>query len=100
MNLFQINNLTKTYGDKMIFDDVSLHIGSEDKIGVIGVNGAGKSTLLKIIAGIDTGDSQEIIKSSNLTVEYLGQSMDLDPGLTVLEQVFKSDSQVVHLVGE
>lgn len=100
MNLFQINNLTKTYGDKMIFDDVSLHIGSEDKIGVIGVNGAGKSTLLKIIAGIDTGDSQEIIKSSNLTVEYLGQSMDLDPELTVLEQVFKSDSQVVRLVGE
>ena len=100
MNLYQINNLTKTYGDKMIFDDVSLHIGSEDKIGVIGVNGAGKSTLLKIIAGIDTGDSQEIIKSSNLTVEYLGQSMDLDPELTVLEQVFKSDSQVVRLVGE
>ncbi len=100
MNLFQINNLTKTYGDKIIFDNIALNINSEDKIGVIGVNGAGKSTLLRIIGGLDTGDTQDIMKSSSLTIEYLGQAMELDSDLTVLEQVFKSDSKIVRLVGQ
>lgn len=100
MNLFQINNLSKSYGDKWIFKDSSLNISSEDKIGLIGVNGAGKSTLLRIIAGLDKGDSQDIIRANNLNIEYLDQNLDLDPQLTVIEQVFKSESKLVKLVGQ
>lgn len=100
MNLLQITNLTKTYGDKMIFDDASLNINSGDKIGIIGINGAGKSTLLKILAGYETADNQEIMKASSLSIEYLGQSLGLDPELTVIEQVFSSESKLVKLVGQ
>lgn len=100
MNLYQIDKLYKTYGDKKLFEDVSLSIEHDDKIGVIGINGAGKTTLLNIIAERDSPDKIEIIKSSKIVIEYLSQNPEIQEELTVLEQIFKSDSPIVKLVGK
>lgn len=100
MNLLQITNLSKTYGDKMIFDQAAININAGDKIGIIGINGAGKTTLLKIIAGLETADAQETIRANGIHIEYLDQNLELNPELTVIEQVFNSESKIVKLVGE
>ena len=100
MNLYQIDKLRKAYGDKVIFDDVSLSIEHDDKIGIIGVNGAGKTTLLNVITGKDSPDNIEVIKSGKIRMEYLPQNPDISEELTVIEQIFRSESPVVKLVGE
>lgn len=61
MVLLTAENIRKSYGTRVIFDDISFSIHEGDKIGVIGVNGTGKSTLLKIIAGVDQADSGSIV---------------------------------------
>lgn len=100
MNLYQIDKLRKAYGDKVIFDDVSLSIEHDDKIGIIGINGAGKTTLLNVITGKDSPDNIEVIKSGKIRMEYLPQNPDISEELTVIEQIFRSESPVVKLVGE
>ena len=100
MNLYQIDKLRKAYGDKVIFDDVSLSIENDDKIGIIGINGAGKTTLLNVITGKDSPDNIEVIKSGKIRMEYLPQNPDISEELTVIEQIFRSESPVVKLVGE
>lgn len=100
MNLYQIDKLYKTYADKKLFEDVSLSIEHDDKIGVIGINGAGKTTLLNIIAEKDSADNIETIKSGKIALEYLSQNPDIQEELTVLEQIFRSESPVVMLVGK
>ena len=68
MNILNIEHISKIYGEKVIFDDVSLGIHSGDKIGVIGVNGTGKTTLLKIIAKINEPDKGQIICGNGIRV--------------------------------
>ncbi len=100
MNLYQIDKLKKVYGDKVIFDNVSLSIEHDDKIGIIGINGAGKTTLLNIITERDSADNIEVIKTGKIRIEYLPQNPEISEELTVLQQIFKSESPVVKLVGE
>ena len=66
MNILNIEHISKIYGEKVIFDDVSLGIHSGDKIGVIGVNGTGKTTLLKIIAKINEPDKGQIMEMESV----------------------------------
>ncbi|MBO5468600.1 MAG: ABC-F family ATP-binding cassette domain-containing protein [Lachnospiraceae bacterium] len=87
MNILNIENVTKVYGDKVLLQEVSLGINEGDKIGVIGVNGCGKSTFLKMIAGISTPDSGNIIKKNQASVAYLAQNTEFDPGDTILHYV-------------
>lgn len=74
MNLLSAENISKAYGEKIIFDNLTFGIDSGDKIGVIGVNGTGKSTLLKILAGLDTADSGKVITMKGLRLGYLPQT--------------------------
>ena len=87
MNILNIENVTKVYGDKVLLQEVSLGINEGDKIGVIGVNGCGKSTFLKMIAGISTPDSGNIIKNNQASMAYLAQNTEFDPGDTILHYV-------------
>ena len=87
MNILNIENVTKVYGDKVLLQEVSLGINEGDKIGVIGVNGCGKSTFLKMIAGISTPDSGNIIKNNQASVAYLAQNTEFEPGDTILQYV-------------
>ncbi len=100
MNILSAEGISKSYSEKILFNNISLGIGEGDKIGLIGVNGTGKSTLLKVIAGIETVDTGNIIKSNKVRVGYLEQSPAFEPGTTVLQQVFNGHSPVMMLLRE
>jgi ATP-binding cassette subfamily F protein uup len=98
MIIASIENLKKTYGVKTLFDHISFNISDQDKIGVIGVNGSGKTSLLKIIGNLDTPDAGEVLFFGSKRVEILPQDPDLDPNITVLNQVFCANSPEMNLV--
>ena len=100
MVLLTAENIRKSYGTRVIFDDISFSIHEGDKIGVIGVNGTGKSTLLKIIAGVDQADSGTIVTMNGMRIGYLSQSPVFVDGTTVLQQVFRGENPQLALVRE
>ncbi|GGC97213.1 putative ABC transporter ATP-binding protein YfmR [Thalassobacillus devorans] len=95
MSLLQVENLTKTYGDKTLFDHISFTISQNQRIGLIGVNGTGKSTLLKVLAGLDSKEAGDMKHAKDFRIEYLHQEPKLDPDLTVLEQIYYGDSEIM-----
>lgn len=89
MNILNAEKISKTYSEKVLFDKVVLGVNKGDKIGVIGVNGTGKSTFLKIIAGIEEPDAGEIVSGRGVTVSYLAQAPQFNPGDTIVGYVIK-----------
>jgi len=87
MNILNAEHISKTYGEKNIFNNASLGIHEGDKIGVLGANGAGKTTLLKIVAGIEEPDQGEVVQGRNLKIRYLSQNPVFDNEQSVLEAV-------------
>lgn len=81
----QIEKLTKSYGDRILFEDLTLGVYQGDKIGIIARNGAGKTTLLNIISGREDYDSGNVVFRNGLRVGYLEQVPPLDSGMTVLD---------------
>ena len=100
MNLMTLENISKSYSEKILLKNISLGINEGEKIGIIGVNGTGKSTLLKIIAGVEVPDDGTIIKANRVRVEYLPQNPDYNEDFTVLQQVFKGTSNEMKLLLE
>lgn len=93
MNVLNIEHVSKIFGEKRIFDDVSYGIHEGDKIGIIGINGTGKTTLLKIIAGIEEPDEGQIIMQKGLRITYLPQNPEFPEGATVLSYVIDGKFQ-------
>lgn len=87
MNIINIEHVSKIFGEKKIFDDVSYGIHEGDKIGIIGINGTGKTTLLKMIAGLEETDEGEIIYQNGLRITYLPQNPEFPKDATVLSYV-------------
>ena len=87
MNVLNIEHVSKIFGDKKIFDDISYGIHDGDKIGIIGINGTGKSTLLKIIAGEEETDEGQVISQNGLRITYLPQMPDIPKGAIVQDYV-------------
>lgn len=85
VSYLQIESLTKSIGDRVLFADITLGIYEGDKIGIIAQNGTGKSTFLNILAGKEDYDSGNIVYTNNLRVGYLPQNPDFDPQISVLE---------------
>ncbi len=103
MNLLTIENMSKSYTERMLFDNVSLGISEGEKIGVIGVNGTGKSTLLKMIAGLEEPDSGTITRGKKVRIGYLSQTPVFDDKLTILQNVVlnqKAEEEYRNLEGE
>ena len=88
MNILNIEHVSKVFGEKTIFDDVSFGIQEGDKIGIIGINGTGKTTLLRMIAGVEEPDSGQIIKQNGIRLAYLSQHPSFPEGATVLSYAF------------
>lgn len=94
MNILNIEHVSKYFGDRTIFDDISYGIHSHDKIGIIGINGTGKTTLLRILAGIEEPDEGQVIRGNGIRLAYLPQNPEFPEGATVLSYVAEgSDEQ-------
>lgn len=100
MNLMTLENISKSYSEKKLLENISLGINEGEKIGLIGVNGTGKSTLLKIIAGVEESETGNITKTNGIRIEYLPQNPTYNENSTVLEQVFNGTSEELKLLGE
>ena len=91
MNLLTVDNITKAYSERKLFDGASFFLGEGEKIGVIGVNGTGKSTLLKIVAGMEEPDEGKVIQANHVVIRYLPQEPEFDADDTVIEGVLKGN---------
>lgn len=89
MNILNIEHVSKIFGDKTIFDDISLGVHQGDKIGVLGVNGTGKSTLLKVIAGLEVPDDGDVIFGRGIRTAFLPQNPEFPDGAKVLSYVIE-----------
>lgn len=94
MNILNIEHVSKLYGAKKVFDDVSYGIHEGDKIGIIGINGTGKTTLLKMIAGLEETDEGQIIRQNGLRITYLPQNPEFPEGATVFSYVSDGNHDV------
>ncbi len=103
MNLLTLEHVSKSFTDRMLFDDISLGINEGDRIGVIGINGTGKSTLLKIIAGELEADTGTITRGKTVKIAYLPQTPVFDDTKTILENVVfgkQAEEEYRNLTGE
>lgn len=98
MNIMTVEHISKSYGEKVLFEDASFGMADQDKIGIIGVNGTGKSTFLRVIAGLEPPDEGQISIGNSVRVRYLAQNPDFDPGMTVLQQVFQGQDPQMKIV--
>ncbi|WP_219835259.1 ABC-F family ATP-binding cassette domain-containing protein [Paenibacillus sp. R14(2021)] len=98
MHVLTVDHISKSYGEKILFQDVSFGVEMGDKIGIIGVNGTGKSTFLQVVAGIEPPDSGSILVVGGTTVRMLAQDPQFDPEETVLEHVLGGDSAPMQAV--
>ena len=91
-----VEDLGKSYGEKVLFSHVNLNINDNDKIGIVGVNGTGKSTFLRTVAGKLTADTGRMVAMRNLRISFLEQSKDFAMENTVLMEVFKGDTPLMR----
>jgi len=98
MNLVSIDKLSKTMGDKTLFEDISFGLDLGQKTALIGVNGCGKSTLLKIIAGREKADSGTLALNKECRINYLAQLPEYNPEDTIIEHIMSGDSVLVRLI--
>ena len=97
MNLVTAEHLTKSYTERLLFDDTGFSIQEGDKIGLIGINGTGKSTLLRMTAGLEEPDSGTIVRGSRLDIRFLSQNPVFRPGETALEAVLRENEGRGHV---
>ena len=92
-----VNNVSMQFGSRVLFKEVNLKFQKDNCYGIIGANGAGKSTLLKIFAGIQNPTSGQVSRSSDITIGYLPQTMNLSDCCTAKEEVQKAFSHIDEL---
>lgn len=97
MNLVTIEHLTKSYTERLIFDDTDFSINEGEKIGLIGINGTGKSTLLKIVAGLEEPDKGIVVRGRNLDMRYLPQNPKVTEGDTIIESILRDNEGHPHI---
>ena len=96
MSLITIEHLTKSYTERLLFDDTAFSINEGEKVGLIGINGTGKSTLLKIAAGLEEPDDGSVVRRRNLYIRYLPQIPAFTAGDTVLDAIVRDNRDEPH----
>jgi ABC transport system ATP-binding/permease protein len=96
--LLSVENLSKDFRFKPLFENASFNIGWTDRVGLIGVNGSGKTTLLRIIAGEEKQDAGKVIFADGKIIGYLPQNPQFDPEETVLDALFSRSGEVMQLI--
>lgn len=100
ISFLQVENLSKRFGEQLLFEGISFGIGKNQKTALIAKNGMGKSTLLQIIAGKDTPESGSVIFRNDISIGFLEQNPDLNDNNTIFEEVFSSDSLILNIIKE
>ncbi len=98
MNIFQANDISKAYGEKVLFEGISMSISQGQKVALIARNGTGKTTLLNIIAGKDQPDQGKCTCKNDLRLAYLPQDPVFEPGLTVAEALLTADNEQTRTI--
>jgi ABC transport system ATP-binding/permease protein len=98
MNIVSLENVSKNYGFKPLFENVTLGLEDRDKVGIIGANGSGKTTFLRILAGLEEPDTGRVVRAKGKSLAYLSQNPPYDENLTVLETIFASSSGVMQTI--
>ncbi len=98
MNILTVENVTKSYGEKLLFENVSFGISTGQKIALIAKNGTGKTSLIRIITALEQPDSGKISKGTNIKISYLPQNPLMNLSISVLDYLFESESPIVRLV--
>ncbi|MEP2239692.1 MAG: ABC-F family ATP-binding cassette domain-containing protein [Maribacter sp.] len=98
MNLLTVENISKAYGEHVLFDNLSFGINKDQKIALIAKNGTGKTSILNILSGADTPDSGQVNYRKSTRVSFLAQEPKMDPDLTVEETIFASDNEVLQVI--
>ena len=97
-SILQIEGITKSFGDRTLFADVTLGIGEGEKIGLIAKNGTGKSTLMKIIAGVEPADSGEVVMRNGVRMGHLEQVPEMDKNLSVIDTFLDDGSERASII--
>jgi len=98
MNYLSVEDLSKMYGEKVLFSHLTFGLSRGDKVGLIARNGSGKTTLLRVLAGEEEPDSGTVVFRKDIKVGLLMQEVHFEPSLTVLDAVFASDSELFRVV--
>ncbi|SHI46037.1 ATP-binding cassette, subfamily F, uup [Arenibacter nanhaiticus] len=98
MNLLTVENISKSFGELVLFSDISFGINKDQKIAFIAKNGSGKTSILNILSGKDTPDTGQVNSRKGIRISFLEQEPDLDPNLTIEETIFASDNEVLKVI--
>ena len=100
MNYISVEQISKSYGERLLFQDISFGINKDQKIAFVAKNGSGKTSILNIIAGLDTADSGQVVSRKDISIAYLAQSDDLDNSLTIEETIFATDNKILSIINQ
>ncbi|HNW97419.1 MAG TPA: ABC-F family ATP-binding cassette domain-containing protein [Bacteroidales bacterium] len=98
MIYLQVENISKSFGEKLLFKNISFGVHKDQKIALIARNGTGKSTMLKIIAGLESKDTGSIVFRNDISFTYLDQNPEFNESLSVLEGVFASSKSIINII--
>ena len=100
MNYLSVENISKSYGERILFKNISFGINEGQKIGFVAKNGTGKTSILNIIAGVDTPDTGNVVSRKNVKISYLSQDPKLDPNCTIEEIIQTSDNFIIKIIAD
>ena len=100
MNLLTVENISKSYGELVLFSDISFGINKDQKIALIAKNGSGKTSILNIISGKDGAETGQITSRKGIKISFLEQEPDLNPNLTIEETIFDSGNEILRVIAE
>ena len=98
MNYLSVENISKSFGERTLFKNLSFGINEGQKIGFVAKNGTGKTSILNILSGNESSDSGQVISRKNLKISFLSQEPILDPNATIEEIIQTSDNHIIKII--
>jgi ATP-binding cassette subfamily F protein uup len=98
VNYLSVENISKSFGERTLFENISFGINKDQKIAFVAKNGSGKTSILKIINGEDQPDTGQVVIRKEIKMQFLSQEPNLNPELTIEESIFASDSEILHII--